>query len=176
MQPECTLPVLIGPRVVLRPIDRADAPGLLRMLAEPGVARWWQAYDEAKLERDFYDPAVGTTYVVTVAGALAGLVQFHEETDPDYESAGVDITLGDRYQDQGLGTETLRVLLAYLIDERDHHRITIDPAAANRRAIHVYAKVGFKPVGIMRQYERGPDGHWHDGLLMDLLPAEFVRE
>jgi hypothetical protein len=27
-----------------------------------------------------------------------------------------------------------------------------------------------RPVGIMRQYERGPDGTWHDGLLMDLLP------
>jgi aminoglycoside 6'-N-acetyltransferase len=25
----------------------------------------------------------------------------------------------------------------------------------------------------MRQYERGPDGTWHDGLLMDLLPAEL---
>jgi len=28
----------------------------------------------------------------------------------------------------------------------------------------------------MRQYERGPDGRFHDGLLMDLLPGELVRE
>jgi aminoglycoside 6'-N-acetyltransferase len=33
--------------------------------------------------------------------------------------------------------------------------------------------VGFKPVGIMRQYERGPDGTWHDGLLMDLVRQEL---
>jgi aminoglycoside 6'-N-acetyltransferase len=26
----------------------------------------------------------------------------------------------------------------------------------------------------MRNYERGPDGTWHDGLLMDLLREEFV--
>jgi hypothetical protein len=25
----------------------------------------------------------------------------------------------------------------------------------------------------MRRYERGPDGTWHDGLLMDLLFEEF---
>jgi aminoglycoside 6'-N-acetyltransferase len=25
----------------------------------------------------------------------------------------------------------------------------------------------------MRDYERGPDGTWHDGLLMDLLAREF---
>jgi aminoglycoside 6'-N-acetyltransferase len=25
----------------------------------------------------------------------------------------------------------------------------------------------------MRNYERGPDGVWHDGLLMDMLREEF---
>jgi aminoglycoside 6'-N-acetyltransferase len=25
----------------------------------------------------------------------------------------------------------------------------------------------------MRQYERGPDGTWHDGLLMDMLAGEL---
>ena len=36
------------------------------------------------------------------------------------------------------------------------------------------AAVGFKPVGVMRQYERDTDGKgWHDGLLMDLLSAEL---
>jgi len=34
--------------------------------------------------------------------------------------------------------------------------------------------VGFKPVGIMRKYECGSDGTWHDGLLMDLLAEEFA--
>jgi aminoglycoside 6'-N-acetyltransferase len=49
----------------------------------------------------------------------------------------------------------------------------IDPAADNAAAIACYRKVGFRPVGIMRQYERGPEGEWHDGLLMDLLAAEL---
>jgi len=30
-------------------------------------------------------------------------------------------------------------------------------------------------VGRMRQYERGPDGTWHDCLLMDML-AEELRD
>lgn len=50
----------------------------------------------------------------------------------------------------------------------------IDPAADNVAAIRGYGKVGFRPVGIMRQYERGSDGTWHDGLLMDLLAAELI--
>jgi aminoglycoside 6'-N-acetyltransferase len=35
-------------------------------------------------------------------------------------------------------------------------------------------KVGFRPVGVMRACERGVDGTWHDGLLMDLLRGEFL--
>jgi aminoglycoside 6'-N-acetyltransferase len=67
----------------------------------------------------------------------------------------------------------VRRVVRLLIDERGHHRVTIDPAADNAAAIRAYEKVGFKPVGIMRAYERdsGGDG-WHDGLLMDLLAGE----
>ena len=33
----------------------------------------------------------------------------------------------------------------------------------------------FRPIGIMRQYERGPDGTFHDSLYMDLLADELDR-
>ena len=65
------------------------------------------------------------------------------------------------------------VWVIYLIDVRGHHRLTIDPSAANERAIHVYSKLGFRPVGIQRLYERGPDGTFHDGLFMDLLADDL---
>jgi aminoglycoside 6'-N-acetyltransferase len=29
---------------------------------------------------------------------------------------------------------------------------------------------------VLRAYERGPDGRWHDGLLMDLLADELLDE
>jgi aminoglycoside 6'-N-acetyltransferase len=58
----------------------------------------------------------------------------------------------------------------HLIEERGHHRVTIDPAADNAAAIRTYEKVGFKPVGVMRAYERDVGGQgWHDGLLMELV-------
>ena len=169
------LPVLEGDGFVLRPLKRSDAAIVLELLQQPGVARWWGAYDAAKLERDFYDPAWAYTYLVVADDTLAGILQFHEVPDPDYKSAGVDITLGDAYQDRGLGTKALRRLVRYLIDERGHHRLTIDPATSNARATHVYEKVGFRPVGVMRRYERGINGEWHDALLMDLLAEEFDR-
>lgn len=167
------LPTLEGDGFTLRQLKRADADAVLALLRQPGVARWWGAYDAVKLERDFFDPAWAYTYLVMVEGDVAGVLQFHEVPDPDYRSAGIDVTLGDAYQDRGLGTAALRRLIRYLIDERGHHRMTIDPSVHNPRAIHVYEKVGFKPVGVMRRYERDSTGAWHDGLLMDLLAEEF---
>jgi aminoglycoside 6'-N-acetyltransferase len=72
-----------------------------------------------------------------------------------------------------LGTEAIRLLASYLFEERGHHRLTIDPAIDNTAAIRASEKVGFRSVGIMRNYERGPDVVWRDGLLMDMLREEF---
>ena len=67
------------------------------------------------------------------------------------------------------------MLARHLFVERGHHRLVIDPRADNRRAIRAYERVGFRRVGVMRSYERGADGAWHDGLLMDMLRGELVR-
>ena len=168
------LPTLKGERVTLRPLCRDDTPALRAMLVEPEVSRWWGEYDDPKLERDFFDPLCVSAFAIEENGQWAGVIEFEEVIDPDYRSASIDIVLSTAVHGGGLGTDALTTLVRYLIDARGHHRITIAPAADNARAIHVYEKVGFKPVGVMRRFERGNDGQWHDGLLMDLLAEEFV--
>lgn len=97
----------------------------------------------------------------------------YEEQLAEFRHASLDVAIATAHQSQGIGPEALRLAIVHLIEERGHHRFTIDPAAANERAIRAYAKLGFKPVGVMRRYERGNDGTWHDGLLMDLLADEL---
>jgi aminoglycoside 6'-N-acetyltransferase len=65
-------------------------------------------------------------------------------------------------------------MVRHLIEDRGHRRLTIDPAAHNVRAIRCYEKVGFKPVGILREYWLDGNGDWRDGLLMDLLASELA--
>jgi aminoglycoside 6'-N-acetyltransferase len=36
--------------------------------------------------------------------------------------------------------------------------------------------VGFRRVGVMRQYERGADGTYPDGMLLDLLPGNLTDD
>ena len=57
---------------------------------------------------------------------------------------------------RGIGTDAVRTLAAHLVDVEGHHRLTIDPAVDNAAAIRYYTKVGFRPVGIMRQYDVAP--------------------
>jgi aminoglycoside 6'-N-acetyltransferase len=114
--------------------------------------------------------------MIEVDGRPVGMIQAFEETEPMYRHAGIDIALGAAWQGKGIGPDAILTLAGYLIDERGHHRLTIDPAVANVNAIKAYERVGFKKVGVMRKYERGMDGTWHDGMLMDMLAEELPPE
>jgi aminoglycoside 6'-N-acetyltransferase len=142
-------------------------------MADPTVTRWWGTDDPDTALADVAGQDGHVTLVIDIHGAIAGAVMYAEEPDPDYRHAGIDVFLGAAFQGRGIGSEAIRVLARYLFDERGHHRLTIDPSADNDRAIRAYQAVGFRPVGIMRAYERGRDGSFHDGLLMDLLAGEL---
>jgi aminoglycoside 6'-N-acetyltransferase len=163
---------LRGERVVLREATPPDVPRLAEILKTPDVARWWGARVEDELH-EAIDAEETTMWVVLEGDEPIGLVQAWEEPDPEYRHAGIDIALHPSRHGRGLGADTIRTVARHLFDDRGHHRLTIDPAAANDRAIRTYASVGFRPVGVMREDERGPDGTWHDGLLMDLLAGEL---
>jgi aminoglycoside 6'-N-acetyltransferase len=166
---------LRGERVVLRPLRVEDAPRLAELAADKEVSRWWGELHESELVEQAQGQGDSIGFAVLHEGELAGLIQFSEELDPMYRQAGIDLFLGTAYQNLGLGADAVRTLSRHLFRERGHHRITIDPAADNVRAIRAYEKVGFRPVGVMREYERGPDGAWRDGLLLDLLARELDR-
>lgn len=158
-------------RVILRPLAEGDEGELLRIHRTPEVARWWGLPAEGFP----WDEPTSTSMTIVVDGAIAGLIQFSEEPEPRYRHAAVDLFLDPVLHGRGIGTEALRRVVAHLIEARGHHRVTIDPSVGNAAAIRSYEKVGFKPVGVMRRYERVPDGdEWRDGLLMDLLAGEFA--
>jgi aminoglycoside 6'-N-acetyltransferase len=170
-------PVLVGRRVTLRPGRPDDAPRLHAILAEPSVSRWWgEPAPVTAIETDLRGGDSAVLLVVEVDGQVGGGIQYEEENEPMYRHAGIDIYLGACFQGRGAGTEAVGLLARFLFEQRGHHRITIDPATANLPAIRCYTKVGFKPVGVMRQYERGGDGQFHDGLLMDLLRDELPSD
>lgn len=169
-------PVLSGRSVTLRPGAATEVAALQAVLSEPSVVRWWGEPPSAEETAGKLLPgSYAILLVIEVAGEVAGGIEYNEEEEPQYRHAGIDIFVAARWQSQGVGAEAVGLLARYLIDVRGHHRITIDPAAENSRAIAAYAKLGFRPVGVMRRYQRLRDGRWVDALLMDLLADELVR-
>jgi aminoglycoside 6'-N-acetyltransferase len=177
--------VLPGSVVRLRPVSPQDLPALAAILDEPEVARWWRRAEWERVdEKDAVTRVIelkaagaiagsGGAAVATRGGVVAGCIQYSEETDPDYFSAAVDIFVGTAAQGRGVGPDAMRTLIAWLFGVRGHHRLTVDPAAENARAIHVYEKLGFRSVGVLRRYERVEDDVWRDALLMELLSEDF---
>jgi RimJ/RimL family protein N-acetyltransferase len=152
--------------MILRPLAKDDEAELRRIHVTPEVLCWWDVPDESFP----WDEPESTRLTIVVDGAVAGLIQFSEELEPKYRHAEIDLFLDPALHGRGLGTEAVRRVVRHLIDDRAHHRITIDPATENVAAIRAYEKAGFKPVGVMRRSERDVGGGgWHDSLLMELL-------
>ena len=158
--------------MTLRPVRPADETALNEIFSDASVAQWWG--DPSKAVSDTLHPEEGEShFLIEHKGEVIGMIQCSEETDPMYRHAGIDIAIRSPWQGRSFGPDAIRTLARHLIDERGHHRITIDPATHNTNAIRAYERVGFKTVGVMRRYERGPEGEWHDGLLMDMLAEEL---
>jgi aminoglycoside 6'-N-acetyltransferase len=169
---------LVGDRIVLRRVTAADLPTLIAILREPAVAARWSAPDDegdrALLAGEDGDGAERiTTWAITLDGAIVGWIAGWEKLEPDYRHAGIDLFVATDHHRKGIGPEAIALVCRHLFEQAGHHRITIDPAADNVAAIRAYEKVGFRAVGVLRRYERGADGTFHDGLLMDLLPEDL---
>ncbi|HZG36940.1 MAG TPA: GNAT family protein [Gaiellaceae bacterium] len=165
---------LRGERVVLRPLAAADVPRLAELGSDSEVARWWPGLTEEHLAEKARGEDDGVTcFAVVAGGEVAGLIQYWEEDDPEFRHAGLDVFLGRAYRGGGLGGDAVRTLARHVVRELGHHRIVIDPAADNTRAIRCYERVGFRRVGVLREYWRDPEGVWRDGVLLDLLAHEL---
>jgi len=158
--------------VELVPVTAEHVPELRRMLAMPAIWQRWG--DEAASPQWPFDDRSVTRFAIRDDGAVVGMVQYGEEDEPSYRHASIDIFVDPAAHGRGIGRDAVATLARHLVGDRGHHRLTIDPAADNEAAIRCYASVGFRPVGVMRRYERDADtGGWHDGLLMDLLAEEL---
>jgi aminoglycoside 6'-N-acetyltransferase len=168
-------PVLKSERLTLQPLTDDGVEALLPAVYAEGIREWWGDTSDPDYQREGLRND-GSAFAIHVDDTIAGWLAFHEETEPDYRHVALDVMLLPGHHGQGLGPEALRTAIRWFVDHHGHHRFTIDPALENKRAIRAYESVGFKPVGILRQHERAPDGHWRDGLLMDLLAEELHEQ
>ena len=164
-------PVLTGPRVVLRDPRPEDTDALLATLCEPEVAEWWVGYTRERVEREMVG-SPDTVRVIEVEGrAVGGLVVLRGK-DPEYPTTIMHIYTSTSMRGRRLGQEALALAIRH---EFAHGiaRVTLDPNVRNLGAIRSYERLGFKRVGVLRDYQVRPDGSLDDSLLLDLTRSDF---
>ena len=99
------LPTLRDGRVVLRPLEVGDANALAAIVEHPSVRRWWGSEDSGSRSAEGFaeDAREEHAFAIEVDGMLGGWLGFHEEDEPDYRHAGLDIFLGPSTRAPGSG-------------------------------------------------------------------------
>jgi len=72
-----------SPDVTLRPLEAGDAQHLRRIHCTPDVSYWWDLPED----QFPFDEPESTRLTIVVDGAVAGLIQYWEETVPKYRHA-----------------------------------------------------------------------------------------
>ena len=145
----------------------AEVEALRPVLVGERITQWWGAdpVDDLLTELE-------TVALIDVDGALAGVLQCHEESYEQYPEVAFDIALGPAWQRAGLGPRAITLAMRHYA-AAGHHRFVIDPAADNHAAVAAYERAGFERVGVLRCYERTSQGGWRDGLMMQALAWEL---
>ena len=85
----------------------------------------------------------------------------------------VGIFIGDKdYWSKGFGTDAMQVLIKFIFEQMNIHKIKLHVYSFNDRAIKCYEKCGFKQEGILRK-EVFKDGKYYDDIVMGLLSEEY---
>jgi len=81
----------------------------------------------------------------------------------------VGIYMGDEFN-KGYGTEAIKLMVKFLFNEKNAHKVELSVIGDNKRAMACYTKAGFKECG------RRHDHCYHDGKYDDLVIMEILRK
>lgn len=176
------LPVLTGPRVVLRQMTPSDAPAVQAVFSDRETLRYTNITPHESLEdalayvekqrvgfrdRNYFCWGVARRTDDRIMGIV---VLFH--LDLKHERAELGYALGRDYHNQGFGTEALRLLLRFAFEQLNVHRLEADVDPRNGPSIRLIEKQGFQREGLLKERFL-IQGERQDALLLGLLRRDW---
>jgi ribosomal-protein-alanine N-acetyltransferase len=174
--------VLPGQRVVLRRLDRADAPALFALYSDRDVMRYWNhpawtsieqadlAIDDARADY-FSGASLHCAIALRDTGELIGscaLYGFSRQS----RCASIGYMLAKEHWGQGYVREAMRLLLDHGFHECGLNRVEAEVSLQNTGSCLALARLGFLWEGCMR--ERWiVDGARHDTVTYGLLRSDW---
>lgn len=175
--------IIYGERVRLRAVERDDVKRFFEWVNDPEVTFGLSLYlpmsmtdEERWFERASSREPNEKPFAIDVRAGdgwrLIGNCTFFD-LDNVAHSAEIGIMIGEKaVWNQGLGTDTMFLLLRHGFETLNLNRIALKVYADNPRAIRTYEKAGFVHEGTQREavFKRGKFGDVH---MMSILHREW---
>jgi len=137
-------------RLTLRPLQRADvdAMAVWQPFADPMLAKYNLPDQSAKERDDWFALRTGDLtrreFAIEASGQVVGRISLRDMDGRGHARLGISI--GAEFVNHGFGTEALIGFLDWYFGEGEFSAMALDVSAANRRAVQVYQKLGFRHV------------------------------
>ncbi len=121
---------------------------LLNSLPETGEGRRWAIVDKK-------------------SGVVMGSCGYHN-VKAEHRRAEVGYELGREYWGQGVIQEVMNPVIRHCFEDLKLNRLEAFVTVGNNRSLNTLEKLGFKPEGVLREYEF-TQGNFHDQVVLALL-------
>jgi len=149
--------IIKGEKVTLRPMTADEIPLFYKWATRSDATPFWYEDGVIPTLEQFLDdwqphyfnssqPEAGRCFAIIVDGRAIGQVNYNQ-IDRTNDSVELDIIIAnDADKSKGYGSDALKTLSQYLIEDMNIKIPYIIPVISNHRAIRAYQKAGFKIV------------------------------
>lgn len=167
MEPMSEFSPIVAERVLLRPLEVAEAPVVVAYRREPSVARFqgWGVVDPGEIERDLASMQTRTpcdvpgpwfqlAVIERATGAIAGDIGVRILGEA-HDAAEIGYTIAPPYQGHGYATEAVSAACAWMFGPRGLSRVIAVMDARNLPSIAVAENAGFARVSCIETRVNG---------------------
>ncbi|MBK8053837.1 MAG: GNAT family N-acetyltransferase [Saprospiraceae bacterium] len=176
-------PVLQTPRLVLRKLEKDDAPGVFRLRSDAAVMKYIPRplavnINDAIIHIEMIQDLVAKNEVINWVicekddlSTFLGIIGIYRMDIKNWR-AEVGYMLHSQYHGKGFISESLKAVLTYAFQELQFHSIQalIDPE--NVASENVLKKCGFSKEAHLREYEYY-DGRFWDTVIYSILSSAY---
>lgn len=164
----------------LRPLEQEDLRFVHLLNNNASVMRYWfeepfETFDELRsLYAEHIQDQSERRFVVVSQEERMGLVEL-VEINLIHRSAEIQIIIDPKFQGRGLASIAMNKALRYGFNVLNLHKVYLYVDKDNAKAVHIYAKLGFKPEGELVD-EFFASGAYRTALRMYMLQPQYLEK
>lgn len=173
--------MMIGKKIIIKPLQKKHLE-MLRILRNDPETNYFltsivpinEHMQEEWFKKISLDDSKMYLAIESKRKAFLGVVRC-DQWDKINQSIRVGIDILPEFRRQGYATEAFKILLTFLFNELALNRIWLLVLDYNKRAMHLYKKLGFRIEGKQRE-AIFRNNKFNDYIMMSLLKKEYENQ